>query len=609
MDLRRLLEKIEIKYLHTGTLRLSAAQKYIEVTHELFQKSESFDPADLDTVFNLIVKPIHPVLPTWMDKKDPDTLDVFFLKLIEIFALAITRLQADSMIKAQLMCIDVHKLRILALNSEPGAVNFALNFIESCVQESPFDGRLWFQLAIVKFTFDCSVVKDFRTLETISRSILALNNPVDPANIQLIFEHKVKIDFGNTLLNLALSDFKDFVEKDVQTWSFVKYFQSFLANASEINFKFNELAAFFLFVLAFFKVSKNSFHFKIFLETCLTAHNQTIADFWPFFLFCILKLVQAGELELSDAIWFKIFQLLKSELIVICDNDMMMNSSTRNCINFLTGTHLTEYTEYNNNIANVNFDEEFSIERDSIIKTIVEEYFHFNTGHFKQFITMRSDRTLRLGSHFCEQETESEDEHTYAAVLQNDKGGDNSNLDFLDNSIQELRNKLETLSNQDSPSKKRSIEIDYLSSLFVLDTNVILTGNQQIKTELSARPELFIIPLVVLYEISRLRDTNDHAKAAWDFLLPLLSSLNVYNNFGRLLRSDELAQQLEILALTRTNTVNDDQIIDLVLQVHEQMAVPVILITEDLNMRLKAKSKKVHAISLNRFRKLITGGT
>lgn len=564
------------------------------MSHELIQNSiestGTVNFADLDSVFNLIVKPVSLILSQWQQKKDPDTLDVFFLKTIELFQEAETNSLGSLKIRAQLMCIDVHKLRILTLGNE-GTVNFALEYIETCLAESYSDGRLWFQHAIMKFSFlpNSYPIKDFQSIDSICRSILARDNPVDPKNILILLDRKVNVDFSNTLLNLALSDFKDFVEKDLETWSFVKYFQSFLAGGNE-KWKLSELAAIFLFVLAFFKISKNSFHFKMFLETSLTAANQSISDFWPFFLFSTFKLVEAGELELSDAIWFKIFQLLKGETVIITSIGL------NNANNIANITNITSYA---------NFDEEFSIERDSIVNSLVE-YFDHETGPFRHFITLRSDRSLRLGSHFCQQETESEDENEAALMDTKTKGYDTT--DHLETSIKELKSKLATLTTNSRPTTVR--EIDYLSSHFILDTNVLLSGNQQLINELLNRPELFLIPLVVVSEISGLRESTEkasYALAAWDLIINN-TEVQIYNNNGWLLRPEEVPQQLSILQLTRSHALNDDQIIDLAFQFPELEDLP-ILITEDLNMRLVAKSKKVYAISLDRFQKLCLGGT
>ena len=635
-----MLDRIELKYFHKKLapsrdslttdnkpriIKLSAAQKYynivlylntyltlstryVEVSHELIQltikTSGTLDFNDLDLVFGLIVKPVSSILSHWQQKKDPDALDIFFLKTIELFREAAAFIEDHSLRrKAQLMCIDVHKLRILALKEEEGTVNFATNYIETCLQESPSDGRLWFQHVIIKFSFspDCAIIRDFRSIDSVCRSILARDYPVDLKNIIVLLDRKIKIDFSNTLLNLALKDFKDFVEKDLQTWSFVKYFQSFLAAGSE-HLKLSELAAIFLFVLAFFRASKNSFHFKIFLESCLTAPNQSISEFWPFYLFCTLKLVRLGELELSDAIWFKIFQLLKTEGHIL--STVSLNNSDK-YTNFLVGTYLIDKAGFENDY--LNFDEDFSIERDSIIADIVE-YFHHERGPFNQFITLRSDRSLRLGSHFCAQETESEDEREVQCIKEEAAMRLGSKESDLDDSIEQLRSKLANLANSESLVKKLH-EIDYLNSQFILDTNVLLSGHQQLKIELLDRPHLFLIPLVVLHEISRLRECPEkstYACAAWD-LLTSCTNLNIYNNYGRLLRAEEMKQQLSILSLTRTHGINDDQIIELASQFPDNVDAP-ILVTEDVNMRLKAKSKNIYAISLNRFHKLCLGG-
>lgn len=158
--------------------------------------------------------------------------------------------------------------------------------------------------------------------------------------------------------------------------------------------------------------------------------------------------------------------------------------------------------------------------------------------------------------------------------------------------------------------KPEDVIINYFQSSFVIDTNVLLSGSSIIRTEIINRPEKFLIPLIVLAELNRLRAYSDKkafAENAWEFLQKgPLDQLKVFNSYGRMLRRCEITQQLAVLSLTRTNIVNDDQIIELANQFHSifpGLDKP-ILLTEDLNMRLKGKSRGVKAISMKEFREL-----
>ena len=181
----------------------------------------------------------------------------------------------------------------------------------------------------------------------------------------------------------------------------------------------------------------------------------------------------------------------------------------------------------------------------------------------------------------------------------------------MDDSIEFLREKLANLSNQvQTQLKSEDPSIDYFQSLFVVDTNVLLSGSSVLRTEITNRPDQFIIPLIVLAEINRLRAFSDktvYAQNAWEFLQNgPLDQLKVFNSYGRMLRRCEITQQLAVLSLTRTQIVNDDQIIELANQFHSifpGLKKP-ILLTEDVNMRLKGKSRGVRAISMKEFRDL-----
>ena len=541
-------------------------------------------------------------------KNDPDVLDIFFLKSIELFQAGALRAQEANQIeyahRARLMCIDVHKLRLLASDAvDRGALDFTLNYLNDIIYQFPSDGRFWFQHAIITFSFfpDNAKIKSFSSLNSLIYALLARDNPVEASNVVLLMSRRLTIDFSNTLLTLALQDFKDFVEKDLQTWSFVKYFHSFIASNADNYIPHRELASILLFVLAFFRVSQNSFHLRLFFESFLSAKCETIADFWPLAVYFLLQMIKQDEkFQLSDAIWFKIFQLLKSEYN---RNRSSLNPSY-NFKTVLNGTFLGDSSVYH--FSAYDFDEEFSIERDSIIKCIAE---HFEIEPFDKFITMRRDGTLRLGSHFCEKESDDETRmEIKAATALKSNSPVTKDDSHLENSIEELKNKLAHLSTTQVTTEE---PLDYLNNFFVIDTNVLLSGSPAIRTELSQNPQRFLIPLIVLSEISKLcessTDKSVYAKDAWNFLQPLLANLKVYNNYGRLLRYQEISQQLSVMSLTRTLALNDDQIIELANQVYAnspKFHKRIILITEDISMRLKAKSKSIRAITIKEFRNL-----
>ena len=637
---------------------------------ELIRTVQVFDFHDLDTVFNLIVKPAHGALDRLRLKKHPDSLDIFFIKLIELFVCGVERAEEANELDhahiARLMAIDVHKLRLLALqdeNYDQDAVDFALNFVNEIVNEFPADGRFWFQHAIIQHTFKTSkycskpqLTTSFTPLNSLSRAVLSVCFPVSAAEISKLIQKRICPDFSNTLLTLILKDFDDFVEKDIQAWSFVKYFQTFTVN-SETFFPRSELSALFLFVCAFYRISNNSFHFKIFLESFLSAQNTSIAQFWPFAVYALLRLTAGQYFEPSDTLWFKIFQLLKEEINIITspnalgyskneelandsydgyDYDQDLKGETGQVSSHLGFSNLMFHSHFQGTILqcpkcsdldlllDYDFNEDFSIERDTIVNQIAD-LFDTHTGPFKQFLTLRSDRTLRLGSYFCgdEEKTEKLEESLEGAHKRehNSKGIFYCLLSllliFLDNkkdlddSIEFLREKLANLSNQvQTQLKSEDPSIDYFQSLFVVDTNVLLSGSSVLRTEITNRPDQFIIPLIVLAEINRLRAFSDktvYAQNAWEFLQNgPLDQLKVFNSYGRMLRRCEITQQLAVLSLTRTQIVNDDQIIELANQFHSifpGLKKP-ILLTEDVNMRLKGKSRGVRAISMKEFRDL-----
>lgn len=244
--------------------------RYVQVCTELIKSSDSFSFADVDTLFTLIVKPASSTLEYLQEKKDPDTLDIFFLSLIEFFEEAYGKAEEgnleDEAHKCRLMCIDAHKIRLLASKSiDKDAITFTVSFINGILERFPWDGRYWFQFAIIQFTFlpEFTSIKSFKSLDSLCRAILSKKNPITLSNAALLLSKRISVDFGSTLLNMGLNDFKDFASKDLQTWSFVKYFQSFSDCA---DFSRSELAGILLFVISFYHLSENFYHLRISLN-------------------------------------------------------------------------------------------------------------------------------------------------------------------------------------------------------------------------------------------------------------------------------------------------------------------------------------------------------
>ena len=167
-------------------------------------------------------------------------MDVFFLKTIELFQAGVVRAERANQLeyahKARLMCIDVHKLRLLVSDAvDKDAFDFTINYIDDIVLNFPSDGRFWFQLAIINLTFvpENGNIKSFSQLDSLFYALLARDNPIEISSASLLLERRCTFDFSNTLLNLAIKDFQDFASKDLQTWSF-----SWFSNVPSSAFKF-----------------------------------------------------------------------------------------------------------------------------------------------------------------------------------------------------------------------------------------------------------------------------------------------------------------------------------------------------------------------------------
>jgi len=580
----------------------------------LLEASESFDFGLLDTAFTLIVKQASQALDQLRDRKDPDTLDVFFIKTIELFTLgaclATRACQLENAHKSRLMALDAHKLRIIASKGvDEDAIAFAFECVDEMVREFPEDGRFWFQHAIIHASFS-EKVTTFKSLNSLSRALLALQNPIDAESVASLVRKRIHSDFGNTLLCLVLKDFDDFVLKGLESWSFVKYFQSFTSTENEVKLLSSETASFLLFVLAFYKCSHNTFHLSVLVESWLNSRNQSLINSWPFVVYSLLRLclIDGGKVAFNDAIWFRIFQLMKSEESVLATQSL---SSEIHFKGFFSGTILecSSLPFYD-----FDFDEELSLERDCIVTCIAEEFFKANQGPFRTFITMRLDRTIRIGSYFINTEEEEEEEKDPVIYKSNEKYP-------LDGSIENLRLRLANISASQPPvpivSQNEDVGLDYFKSNFILDTNVLLSAAPLIKIELTANPEKFIIPLIVLHELSRVHtstsERSDCAKEMLEFLnsetcSPLLNQIQVLDNRGIHLESlEDIFEQLKIMRQTRKSSISSDDTIIKMAQLYaaaNSFLPKPILITDDVNMRLKAKSKGVICISLKEFKTL-----
>jgi hypothetical protein len=354
----------------------------------------------------------------------------------------------------------------------------------------------------------------------------------------------------------------------------------------------------------------------------LNAQNRILNQLWPVVVYTSLKLCsikdksQHQSLHLQDSIWFRIFQLLKAEETILVSSTSLLLSSPHNEFggfkSFFVGTILSSEEPLNNYSA-FDFNEEFSLERDSIVKNIANEFFCHGTGPFHEFISLRLDNTVRLGSHLISVEERDPTINTHL------------NRSITDASIDSLRTRLANIS-ADRPSQTVPVEeLNYFSSTFILDTNIFLANSQLIRDELKQNPEKFIVPLIVLHELSCVSKSSNSdrktcAKDVLDLLHTgkLLEQVQVLDNRGRQLESlKEIYDQLKLLSQTQKHsqsstsaskkTLPDDKIINLALLYHTEhhyLPKPPVLLTDDANMRLKAKTKSVLSISMREFKNI-----
>lgn len=369
-----------------------------------------------------------------------------------------------------------------------------------------------------------------------------------------------------------------------KNWSFLKYFDRFICS-SHVNFPPEELISLLLIVFGMYLLVQNDASFEAFITLILNASNNHVNRYWQPCLLLTLRFIDKQSCQMSDPFWIKVLQLLKAE--PCCSFD----SLEPRFLDCFCGTIITA-SDTLLPFAKYDFQEDLSIEQDAIVQEICSL---FERPPFNRFI-QKDDVTFRLGSHFG-----VEPEGIPAPTVQ----APQQTIDF-DESIQNLQEKLKQLEANDS--RPTSPTIDISLSTIIVDTNALISNDHVLQDELISTPSRFVIPLLVLAEIEKLKENAERASLAtscMDILNPLIQSerLAVVNNFGRILRPLEIKQQCEalVLSIALDNRINDDIILDLIPTFRQQRP---LLLTEDINMRLKAKTRNIESISLKEFRNL-----
>lgn len=369
-----------------------------------------------------------------------------------------------------------------------------------------------------------------------------------------------------------------------KNWSFLKYLDRFICS-SHVVFPPEELVSLLLLVFGICLLSRNDSSLEAFITLILNASNNHVNRYWQPCLLLTLQFIKKQSCPMNDPFWIKVLQLLKAES---CSSFSTPKSNFMDCF---SGTIIGGSDELKS-FSDCDFQEDLSIEQDAIVQSI---FSMFDDSPFNQFI-QKQGGSFRLGPHFV-----VEPESHPAPVKQTSKP-----VIDLDESIQTLQEKLKHLETNDSRPATPTIDISL--STIIVDTNALIANDHVLQDELISTPSRFVIPLIVLAEIEKIKDNAEReylATSAMAILDPLIQSerLAVVNNFGRILRPLEIKQQCEafVMSLALDNRVNDDVILDLVPTFRHQRP---LLLTDDINMRLKAKTRNIESISVKEFRTL-----
>ena len=409
----------------------------------------------------------------------------------------------------------------------------------------------------------------------------------------LVLIKKLEVDFNNNLLGFLLKDLESTIVNKSKNWSFLRYFDRFVC-ASHVSFAAEELVCICLFVFGMSLLERNDCALECFISSVLNARNPSVHRSWPVILLISLQFICKLSLSMSNPFWISVLQAMRSECLSSFALDLF---TLEDCF---TGT-VIECSKDFKVLGQYDFEEDLSIERDAVI-TKLGSLFE-QSGPFHDYIRKQDDE-FQLGKNIADFALEKKpitSPPTDSAVPLVVK--DNSKLDQDISGLQERLKELETK----EVTSPKTAEIDVNRARFVIDTNALISNDDVIQAEMNDHPERFYVPLVVLVELEKLKSNSEREKLANmadEKLQPLLSSEKVLivNNFGRILRNEEIKQQLEFLDFVIGNRVNDEVIIDTCRELSKFS--PIVLLTDDVNMRLKAKTRHLDSVSVKEFRKL-----
>lgn len=131
-----------------------------------------FDLQLVKNAFCLIIQPLPSHLSTLVTRKKPEELVTFFSIALEFFNHCLNRCDEDdreSFLSCLQMCIDVHKLRIVAFPDDDEYFDESLAYIDNYLVKLPSVGTIWFQKCIFEYTLRPKKITALTELESFIR--------------------------------------------------------------------------------------------------------------------------------------------------------------------------------------------------------------------------------------------------------------------------------------------------------------------------------------------------------------------------------------------------------------------------------------------------------
>ncbi len=133
------------------------------------------DPLDMKVVkyaFGLLIQPLPNHLPILIEKKKAEELKEFFKTALEFFNHCVNRCDKqdeETLFACLQMCIDVHKLRLVAFPESVVFFEEAAEYTSNNAASFPANGMLWFQKCIIEYTLRPVKITSFTQLESLIR--------------------------------------------------------------------------------------------------------------------------------------------------------------------------------------------------------------------------------------------------------------------------------------------------------------------------------------------------------------------------------------------------------------------------------------------------------